>query len=114
MSTEAVAADVPCMERYRSRGGCLKGVPHGSVGAPGGVAGVGAGGIGAGGAGVGLGAVPCVVTDRGAEGTPGPAPFTARRLTSYGVPEVRPAIVIGDLLSAGDNATQPPPFSEYS
>ena len=54
------------------------------------------------------------VTDTAADAAPSPAAFTARRLTEYVVPFVRPPMVAERLMTAGENAVQVLPLSvEY-
>ena len=51
------------------------------------------------------------VTD--ADAAPGPTAFTARSRTLYVVPLVRPVIVTGLVVSAGDSDVNAPEFNEY-
>lgn len=64
---------------------------------------------------VGAPSTPTGVTDTGDDAVPAPETVTARSLTEYAVPFVRPVMVTGDVESVGDTAVQvEPPSIEYS
>jgi hypothetical protein len=54
-----------------------------------------------------------VVVERVLEDKLSPFAFVARRTIEYAVVAVKPAIVAGDKLSAGEKETNGPPFTEY-